>query len=364
MSENTVPSRPVPVLALAGLLLAGLGPRLPAQDFEDLAVGSGPARAEAAPGEPYRLAFSLKGKVRGLAVDADFWAGAELDLAGRTDRAGRLQLDLVAPRTAPWRFYWYKLPLQSPKAGYSCEVSPAAGTWPARKAAEDAAERHAREVHRTWQGVSRRRDPLDYVLRFLVIGDPAGRFGFPTDPRGGVGEASNRMTGRWLPRGWDDWVAGRPEEGYGFWEVAEAEPSFAPRLYAGLAKALGLLAAPALPAGPAPAPGARYALDTPGVTEAAFASFETMVPKAAGQFSGGGSPRLEYRAEGGPRRGLTVEGDSGEQPTTGASGVRYRYRRTLVRGPGAGPIEANRASFEAWRSADERLEVEIGYRTR
>ncbi len=349
-----------------------------AQGFDDLGLSPYPPASRPPAADPtgalhreYEVTFSVVARIRSFAADADYWAGTRLLMGAEQAQApgGHLALALAGDPEAPWSFYWYKLPMQSPKTGSSAEVSPGAPNWEARRAAERRAETQVRERHREWQRGSGKRDALAFFAPMLVIGAPEGRFRFQLSPSGAVHGIENRVTDRWLPDGWSRWMSGGSETGLGSWEAAGDPPGYAPNGYAALAHALGFLATTPYPAGgPSaarrrPAPG-TWQRTVAGIPELAFRTFETLVPKAAGRFEGRGSPTLSYRLEASTGTRLAVAGDSGELAVEGAEGVTYRITRAAaVDASSLAPLE-DQVRFAAQRGSDETLEMRIGYRRR
>ncbi len=212
-----------------------------------VARGSDPPDSEL---RHYEVWYRLKALVRSPRIDADIRAGGRL-LMSVNPKAGNTQrLSLVAPLEDPWKLYWV-----DPLGPFGQETKVAMvtalpqGSWDALATTREKIERIGREHHTVWLQDADPKRPLDGVFGFLVIGPARDRFAIDFAPEGTVEKVTNRLTDRWLPGPFDQFVgreAGKNlTKGYWFWNDREAmPPDWEPHTYRALAAALELLALP------------------------------------------------------------------------------------------------------------------------
>lgn len=250
------------------------------------------ANAHAAPAE---VTFELKAKIRSFSVDADLWAGARLGFDADPQEGGGTKFALTRVAESPWKFYWVSPAVGSAEAKFATEATFAEASWPARQAAEKDAETRGRAKHAEWTKAWGGKRPFDQAFTFFVIGAPAGRFRFESSPTGAVGPVTNRLTNRWLPNGFPDWVAGKGEQGYAFWANDAQPPAWEPHTWHAVEKALRLLACDALQQGVVAA-AASWTKECPALTAGARDVVETLAPKTKGRLALDAPKSLQFQS--------------------------------------------------------------------
>ncbi|MBI3893887.1 MAG: hypothetical protein HY303_20400 [Candidatus Wallbacteria bacterium] len=353
------------LLWLAATLVAAATAAAQVPGFGDLATRT-PERGRPPAEAPRKvdLEYSLRARLRSFLVKADFWAGGKLLMDARRQPDGRTLLSLARVEEQPWKFMWFAPKAIGAQAGYAADVTLAAGTWPARKAAEGLVEKRAREVHRQWQQEWQGTQPLNWFFQFYIIGDPLGRFSTAIEPGGRVSATTNRMTGRWLPRGFQNWLDGKAEEGYGYWGEEPQPPEYAPRCYEAFAQAMELLSHPVLPAsagpGRLPDAGSRYSLVYAGELDAGRKVLETLAPKARDRFKGTCTFEMSGVVGSGDSASVTLRSPP-VKPADG-QGIEARFSREAVLDRRTLECARDRAHLELSKGSESSLVLDVGYR--
>lgn len=297
---------------------------------------------------PTDLSYDLEVRIRSFKVDADLLAGARLEMDA-TPHAGGTRLVLRRPVEHPWKFYWVAPVVGREEVKFASEVSLPAATWDARKKADAAADRRGRELWSKWQKEWKGKRAFDQAFSFYVIGSPRGRFVVEAPAGGGVSKANNRVTDRWLPTGFPDWVAGKKVEGYAFWADDPSPPEWEPHTYDALAAAVKLLSTPVR----------EGEVVHPDVAGAARQVLETLVPKTKGQFGGRADVPLTMTASTeGERR--VLEGTSAPVKVAGQSGMSLvLHRRTVLEADGR-PL-SDHARVELKKGSELSLKLSVGW---
>lgn len=297
-----------------------------------------PAVTSAAPVE---LSFELEVHVRKFVIDADLLAGARLQM-----ESTGTELVLQTPIEHPWKLYRVS-PLVGPaEVKYASDVSLPIVSWTDREKAEEAADRRGRDL---WKRHGEKNE-FDQAFIFYVIGAPEGRFVVEQAPRGGVSKVTNRVTDRWLPTGFVDWVNGKPVEGYAFWANEPQPPDWQPHTYDALAEALRLLSVPV----------SEGRVVHPDVAGQARAVMETLMPMTKGRTSWHRDVALKMTAT---RDGenTVFEGRSGLVKVDGESGLRLTlYRRTTLDPQGLSVSDEVRVELK--KDKELSLKLSVGYR--
>ena len=295
------------------------------------APGSGSSELE--------LSFEAKGKIRSSMVDADIWAGGRLLMTASGAPGGGTSLKLVRPLDDPWKFFWVNPVIGEQFVNCGSEVAVSAPTWPARTAAEQRASQRGLRQYQLWKQQWGGTRPFKNSFAFYVIGDPAHRLQASVGAGGAVSGVVNRLTQRWLPNGWWDWMAGHPQEGYGFWAHDAAPPEWEPHAYHGFVAAMALLAKDALANGSADqtialGSGGTFVTQYYDVPTVGGRVLTTMFPRAAGHVHGTGAPQLKSTVTLDPQF-VRIAGHTGWLRTS--DGYQYsltrlsRYDRTQAR---------------------------------
>lgn len=225
---------------------------------------------------PVELSFDLEVHVRKFVIDADLLGGARLQMEQKGEK-----IVLQTPIEHPWKLYRVS-PLVGPaEVKYASDVSFDEVSWEERKAAQEAADRRGRTL---WKRHGEKHG-FDQAFIFYVIGSPKGRLVVERRTGGGVSKVTNRVTDRWLPTGFNDWINGKPVEGYAFWEDAP-KPDWEPHTYDALVAALSLLSVPV----------AEGPVLHPNVAGQARGVMETLMPVTRGRTSWKGDVTLTMAA--------------------------------------------------------------------
>lgn len=337
-----------------------------------LAIGLSCAFPTPANAEEYELRYEVRVRIRSLRLDADLWSGGRLALASVNDASGVSTLRLSRVLEHPWKFWWVSPLIGSSEVKYAEEVTLDAGTWASRRVAEQAVRSRSRLRWERWRREWGGDAELDQAFSFHLIGDPSGRWLTRIGQAGEVLSVTNRLTHRWLPTGFADWLEGRPQEGYGFWADDPEPPEWEPHAYHAFADALRLLEVPALPferSRPAdesirhdrslPSPGDEWEVRHPNLPNAARRVLETLAPATKGRFDVSGTAVLRFRAEDGPNGRLVVRGESPLTRVPGKERFEHRSRRELVIDRATGRVLADELQVEIRRGEQASLEIEV-----
>lgn len=308
---------------------------------------------------PVELSYSLEVRLRSFQVDADLWAGGRLAMK-RGDEAGRARYVLDRVVEDPWKFYWSSPGIGSAEVKNATEAVPAAATWAARTAVEKDAETRARARHDRWTKQWGGKRALDQSFVFLVIGPPAGRFAFTSSRAGAVSGVQNRMTDRWLPTGFPDWVAGKPVQGYGFWAADPQPPPWEPHCYHALVEALKLLKTPIATDAQLAAidAGQKWELTLAAVPEGARAVLETLAPKTKGRLGGAGGAKIPLVTT---AAGDAIAIDGKSEAVKVGDGVTMTVERHARARKDAEGVVADRVEVRLDKGSDLRFVLKIGY---
>lgn len=304
-----------------------------------------PALASAAPVE---LSYDLEVRIRSFKVDADLMSGARLEMDA-SPHAGGTRLVLRRPVEDPWKFYWVSPVVGREEVKFASELSLPAATWDARKKAEAAADRRGRALWAKWQRAWKGKRAFDQAFSFFVIGSPRGRFIVEAPAGGGVSKVVNRVTDRWLPTGFPDWVAGRKVEGYAYWANDPSPPEWEPHTYDAMAAATKLLSVPV----------SEGSVVHPDVAGAARHVLETLVPKTKGQFGGRADVPLTMTATSEGERRI-LEGTSAPVKVAGQSGMSLVLHRKTVLEPDGRPV-SDRMRVELTKGGELSLKLSVGW---
>lgn len=358
-------------LSLACLALAapgrsfGQGP-----GFDGLS--SAPAEARAGSGAvdttPFaaELFYGLQVRLRSFKVDADMLAGGKLAMRGQPAKDGSVTLALERPVTHPWKFYWVSPAIGAAEVKCASEVTLSEGTWQARAEAEKEAERNALKQHAAWTSQWGGKKQFDQSFTFFVIGAPKARFNSQLSRGGKLTGISNRMTHRWLPGGFFDWLEKRPQEGYGFWAKEDRPPDWQPHCYHAFAAALKLLEQDALKSGSPEQTASlglngRFVSAFPDLPQRTRAVLETLVPRTKGEFSGSGSPSGQATVTELTDDWLGVTTAIAPMKVDGGDGVQLKLTRRSRFDRRRGHMAADRCDVEIWKGDNPKLSLQVGY---
>ncbi len=308
-----------------------------------------------AAGPTWEAWYSVSARVRGARADADLVAGGRLSMAGFRTPSGVLSLSLGDVLEHPWKLYWV-----DPLGPFGEEVKTASvvtlpeASWIALETVRAANRAHGRREHQRWLENAQRPRALDASFAFIVIGSAQDRFRFAVGADGAVSEVTNRMTHRWLPGPFDQFIgtAEPVPNGYWFWNQGETEPfEYEPRTYDALATALGLLAVP-LPR----TAGAIFSW--PDAADIASEVLGTLAPKGRSRLPAA-ARRGPFRA---PVRAETLANGNRRLSTRSSTAVPALHleRETVFSSDGRPVSSRARVRLESGRSG--MLEVEVGYK--
>ena len=320
----------------------------------------------AAPGtgtSDLELAFEVKGKIRSSMVDADIWAGGRLSMAASGAPGGATTLKLVRPLDDAWKFFWVNPVIGSQFVNCGSEVAVSAPTWPARAAADKRASDRGQHQYQLWTQQWGGKQPYKNSFAFYIIGDPRDRVQATVSPGGTVGGVVNRLTQRWLPNGWSDWMAGHPQEGYGYWASDAHAPDWEPHAYHGFIAAMALLGKDALANGSADqtialGSGGTFVTSYYDVPTLGGRVLTTMFPRAAGHVHGTGAPQLRSTVTLDPQF-IRVAGHSGWLTTS--DGYQYSLTRMARYDRSLGRLVSDHVDVELKMAADNWVSLTIGY---
>lgn len=311
------------------------------------------------------LWYELRLRVRSFQADADLWAGARLRMSESVEEDGRRVLELVEPLEDAWKLYRISPLLGRNELKHAAELTLPEGSWSARLSAESRAEELARQRYEVWRRQWGIVQEFDQAFSFFIIGAPARRFSVRVHEDGATREVQNRLTHRWLPTGFPDWLAGAAEEGYGFWADDARPPHWEPHGYHALASALELLDTSPLKDGSpgatlALAAGERYRVHVPSVPERTRAVLETLHPPARGRFRGRGEGELDLVVVEVKKGGVRLRGRSGWRAAQEGGGLEYRLsRRARVSLPEG--LVGDEVEVELRRGRDAELRLVVGW---
>lgn len=299
--------------------------------------------------------YSASARERGARADADLLAGGRLTMTGLPSSSGAFRLSSSAIVEHPWKLYWV-----DPLGPFGEEIKAASvvtlpeTTWLALEAARNENAAFGRLRHQRWLEHAEKPRKLDGSFAFIVIGPVEGRFRFDVGAHGAISEATNRMTHRWLPGPFDQFVGTElVPNGYWFWNNGEVEPfDYEPHTYHAFAAALELLAVP-LPRLPG------SVLSWPDVVKTASEVLSTLAPKGRAWFSAierqipVETPVRATTLPNGELR-LRIEFSHSSHPL-------HVERETVFSSDGRPASSRARVRLESRR--DSFFEVEVGYRT-
>ncbi len=326
--------------ALLAALLACLAPCRPTGAAEE-------------PGTIWEVWYSIEARVRSARADADLEGGGSLSMNGRRLPSGALSLSLGEVRIHPWKLYWLDPigPLGEEVKMSSVVTLPEAG-WEALEAARLEAEAEGAVRHRRWLDRAERPRGLDGTFAFVVIGPERDRFRLEIAGDGRLVEVVNRMTDRWLPGPFDQFLETPHPSGYWFWNLGETEPfEYEPHTYHAFAAALELLALPL------PGAGAENAVWT-DLAPRALRVLETLAPRTpTSRLSDGFAPATELVVS----RSTGPDGAARlEMASSGTPAEAHAERETVFSSDGEPVSDRIRVRLNAPRGGS--LEIAAGYR--
>lgn len=303
------------------------------------------SRGDAPLRQEVELRYELRVRIRSLRIDADLWSGGRLVMAADPNGSdGTTTLRLVRVLEHPWKLWWVSPLVGFGELKYAEEIALDSGTWASRMRAESATQSRGRLRWEQWRREWGGNADLDQSFAFYIIGSPRGRWRTLLGPTGEIQTVVNRLTHRWLPNGFTDWLAGNPREGYGFWADDPEPPAWEPHAYHAFAEALRLLSVSAIPAsGWTPIDGARWEVRHRELVSGARQVLETLAPATRGRVPGSGDALFQYVVEEGEGGRFVIRGDTGPSLVEGSGGMlkgdlELHAERVLEWAPSARPL--------------------------